>query len=67
METKNMETLVEVLVEKIRGLQLDLNLMRYERDDLKKANERLTKEVEELKWHLNPLVKMNKKEGNDNA
>ena len=64
MKEKNVDTLVEVLVEKIREIQLDLNLMKYERDELKKENERLTKEVVELKWHLNPLAK---KEGNDNA
>ena len=39
MEEKNINTLVEVLVEKIRELQLDLNLARYERDDLRRELE----------------------------
>ena len=43
MDRKNMETLIETLVEKIRSLQIDLNLMRYERDELKKENEALKK------------------------
>lgn len=43
MEEKNINTLVEVLVEKIRELQLDLNLARYERDELRKENEMLKK------------------------
>lgn len=67
MKEKNVDTLVEVLVEKIRTLQLDVSLMRYERDELKKENERLTEKVKELEYHLNPLAKSDYKEGNDNA
>ena len=44
MEKKYMETLVETLVKEIRALKLDLNLMRYERDELKKQIETLKKE-----------------------
>lgn len=39
MEEKNINTLVEVLVEKIRELQLDLTLARYERDELRRELE----------------------------
>ncbi len=66
MNQKNVDTLVDVLVEKIRELQLEHSILRFDRDELKKENERLTKEVEELKWHLNPLAKRDYKEGNDN-
>lgn len=43
MEEKNINTLVEVLIEKIRKLQVDISLMRYERDELRKENESLKK------------------------
>lgn len=43
MELKNLDTLIDMLVEKIRELQVDLSLARYERDALKRENEMLKK------------------------
>ena len=39
MEEKNINTLVKTLVEKIRELELELSLTKYERDELKKEKE----------------------------
>jgi uncharacterized protein YqeY len=39
MEEKNINTLVKTLVEKIRDLELELSLTKYERDELKKEKE----------------------------
>ena len=45
MEEKNVNTILEILAEKVRELQLDLNLMRYERDELRKENAKLKEDV----------------------
>lgn len=57
MEEMNVKTLIEVLTEKIRSLQVDVSILKF-------RNERLEAENEELKWHLNPL---GKREENANA
>lgn len=45
MEEKNIHTLVKTLVEKIRALEVELSLTKYERDELRKENESLKKGV----------------------
>lgn len=39
MEQQNINTLVKTLVEKIRELEVELSLTKYERDELKKEKE----------------------------
>lgn len=59
MEEKNFITIMELLAEKLKELQASLSLMKYENDRLKKENE-------ELKWHLNPFGKRDNKEEKEN-
>ena len=59
MEEKNFITIMELLAEKLKELQVSLSLMKYENDRLKKENE-------ELKWHLNPLGKRDNQEVREN-
>ena len=39
MEEKNINTLVNILVEKVRELEMELGLAKYERDELRKEKE----------------------------
>lgn len=50
MDQKNLETILEALAEKIRDLELEVSLRDYEIEKLKKENE-------ELRWHLDPVRK----------
>ena len=50
MDQKNIETVLSALAEKIRDLELEVSLREYEIERLKKENE-------ELRWHLNPIGK----------
>lgn len=45
MKEQKIETLLEVLIDKIRELELECNLMKYERDELRKENKSLKKGV----------------------
>lgn len=56
MDEKNYNTIIELLAEKVRELQMEVRLLKYE-------NESLTKENNDLKWHLNPIAKREEKDG----
>lgn len=66
MDEKKLSTILEALADKIDNLELALSIKDYEIKDLKKENERLKVENEELRYHLNPLAYIKKKE-TDNA
>lgn len=57
MEEKNTQIILETLAEKIRSLEVEVSLRDYEIRNLKEENERLKKESEELRWHLDPIRK----------
>ena len=44
MEEKNLYTILELLAEKVRDLQLEVRLLKYENESLSKENERLMEE-----------------------
>ena len=43
MEQQNINTLVKTLVEKIRELEVELSITKFERDELKREKESLKK------------------------
>ena len=49
MDSKNFETILETLAEKIRDLELEVSLRDYDIKKLKEENETLNKAVENLK------------------
>ena len=56
MDEKNYNTIIELLAEKVRELQVEVRLLKYE-------NESLAKENKDLKWHLDPIARREDKDG----
>ena len=68
MKDTYLKIVLQALGEKIDNLSGEVYIKDLQIEKLKEENERLKKANEELKWHLNPLVKgYENMEGNKNA